>query len=192
MDSACLSGRMFDSRSRRPGFGAMVFLVGVLLGRSHQSPSIVLLKSRKCINNVILRPDRSEIMLEAEYRAVYSINQSASKNLGQSISNQSHYSSLRLHSSLAIPLLHVLGHSELIELGRVHSFFIKPLILVLLPLPYLCGWQFIFLDLDGFTYSEIPFFRPSLILGTNLLTLILPFGKNMENELFWNLLSISF
>ena len=93
MDSACLSGRMFDSRSRRPGFGAMVFLVGVLLGRSHQSPSIVLLKSRKCINNVILRPDRSEIMLEAEYRAVYSINQSASKNLGQSISNQSHYSS---------------------------------------------------------------------------------------------------
>ena len=53
-------------------------------------------------------------MLEAEYRAVYSINQSASKNLGQSISNQSHYSSLRLHSSLAIPLLHVLGHSELI------------------------------------------------------------------------------
>ena len=159
----------------------MVFLVGALLGRSLQSPSIVLVKSRKCINNVILRPDRSEIMLEAEYCAVYSINQSISfKELGsvhfQTISLQFSQTSFKLSDTITKCF-----RSFRVHLIRKSPFLLYQayLILVLLPLPYLCGWQFIFLDLDGFTYSEIPFFRPSLILGTNLLTLTLPFGKKI-------------
>ena len=59
-DPAWLSGNVFDSQSRAPGsncIGSSGFFMGVSLGKTIQSPNIILAKRKKDINNVSCRLD---------------------------------------------------------------------------------------------------------------------------------------
>ena len=56
--------------SRRTGSSGFV---GVSLGKTLQSPSLVLVKPRKDMNNVICRRDMTEILLKAALNSTQSI-----------------------------------------------------------------------------------------------------------------------
>ena len=63
---------MVECSTRNPGVlvsirpGSSGFFVGVSLGKTLQSPSLVLVKPRKDMNNVSCRRDMTEIFLKAE------------------------------------------------------------------------------------------------------------------------------
>ena len=73
-----LPGSVFNCLTRYPGVvgsSRTGFFVGVFLGKTLQSPSFVLMKPRKGINNVSCRRDMTEILLKAAKNTIQSINQ---------------------------------------------------------------------------------------------------------------------
>ena len=69
-------GVLGSSRTRSYGF-----FVGVSLGKTLQSPSLVLMKPRKDVNNVSCRRDMTEILLKAAYNTIQSVSQSINQSL---------------------------------------------------------------------------------------------------------------